>query len=172
MESVVDALRRHVQTHNQNQANQEKSSKKTNAKKYPTTWVEMPPRGARELKVGAPGSKNTSKIDPGRDQKKVPKPLWYQNAEMSPNLTIYYTLTTSRHLREPLFSMIFWSKLVPKSDPKENCQKVDEKTHQKHPGCRRGRPKVVPRVPQGSQNGIQNRWKFNENSVWEWTWLF
>ena len=68
--------------------NQEKSSKKANAKKYPTTWVKMPPRGARELKVGAPGSKKTSKIDPGRHQKRVPKALWYQNPELPPNSII------------------------------------------------------------------------------------
>ena len=40
---------------------------------------------------------DASKIDPGRRQERVPKPLRYKNDEMSRNHTIYDVSSTSRH---------------------------------------------------------------------------
>ena len=130
----------------------------------------MLPRSPQDPKVGAKRSKNSSKIDPGRGQERVLKPPWHRNAEMSPNLIIYYTLATPRQVRERPFITTFGSKLVPKGGPKENGCKIIPKSLEKCPISRPGRQKVVPRLPKASQNGDQNPSKFDGNSIWGWTW--
>ena len=80
--------------------------------KDPKSWAKMVPRSPQEPKVEPNRSKNTSKIDPGRGQERVPKPFWHKNVTMSSKPIIYYIKATSQYLKKSLFAMILKSKTV------------------------------------------------------------
>lgn len=87
----------------------------------------------------------------------VPKPLWHENDAMSPNFIIYQTWDTFTQLSE---SLVFKDFRIQTGSQKQRERKHNESSAQitkTCPGGAQGRLKVTPRLPQGSQKGVETR---------------
>ena len=84
--------------------------------------TETPPKVPRHPSDGQ-ATKNSSKMEPRRDQKRAPKHAQHKYDKMSQNHVIYNVLYTSGHPWDHQFSTILGTKMQSKRCSKQICQK-------------------------------------------------